>query len=64
MKKATFIHTLNQTPFGKRLQISLLMIFLSIYSLFRFGHVWGQFIISLVEMTKEHDIDLGVEIDD
>lgn len=64
MKKATLIHTLNQTPFSKRLQISLLMIFLSIYSLFRFGHVWGQFIISLVKVLKENDIDLLVEFED
>ncbi len=57
MDKATFISELNQTPFRKRLQISLLMIFLSIYSLFRFGHVWGQFIISLAEVLKDMEIE-------
>jgi hypothetical protein len=64
MDKATLIGKLNQTPFHKRLQISFLMIFLSTYSLFRFGEVWGQVGISLVEMLKENDIDLSVEIDD
>jgi hypothetical protein len=47
MDKATLISELNQTPFHKRLQISFIMIFLSIYSLFRFGEVWAQVVIDM-----------------
>jgi hypothetical protein len=57
MDKATLISELNQTPFHKRLQISLLMIFLSTYSLLRFGEVWAQVVISLAEVLKDMEIE-------